>query len=118
MHERSLLQALLKQVNQLQAEYGQNEVEEIAVEAGALSGVEPLLLSSAFKEFAPQFPNAKLTIQVVPVTALCQSCCQSWSVAQFSSECPACHSPWVQITGGDAFRLLHVTLRDRSVVHC
>jgi Zn finger protein HypA/HybF involved in hydrogenase expression len=34
-------------------------------------------------------------------------------VERFSSECPACHSPMVQITGGDAFRLLYVTLRDR-----
>ncbi|MFO0811906.1 MAG: hydrogenase maturation nickel metallochaperone HypA [Gemmatales bacterium] len=117
MHERSLLQALLKQVNQIQVEHGQRDVEEIAVEAGALSGVEPLLLSTAFTEFAPQFPHARLTIQVVPVSARCQSCQQTWTMEQFSSECPSCHSSLVQITGGDAFRLLHVTLGDHSMVN-
>ena len=113
MHERSLLMALLRQVNRIQAENHAAAVVEIAVEAGPLSGVEPDLLSSAFTEFAPQYPQARLTINVVPVTALCQSCHETWTVQRFASACPACYSTRVQITGGDAFQLLSVTLRDR-----
>ncbi|HQR05201.1 MAG TPA: hydrogenase maturation nickel metallochaperone HypA [Gemmatales bacterium] len=112
MHERSLLMALLHQVHCIQAQNGDADVEEIAVEAGPLSGVEPDLLSTAFTEFTPQHPYARLTIRVVPMTFLCKSCCQTWTMERFASECPACLSTNVQITGGDAFRLLHVTLKD------
>lgn len=113
MHERSLLLAMLRQVNRISAENNHADVEEIVVEAGTLSGVEPDLLRAAFQELHSQYLHTKLTIRVIPVTARCQSCGQVWNMEQFKSECPACHSPKVQITGGDAFRLLHVTLKDR-----
>lgn len=114
MHERSLLVTLLKQVSAIQVEHGGAAVQEIAVEAGSLSGVEPLLLQNAFLEFAPRFPEAILSIQRTPVTARCQTCHHSWSMDVFLSECPACHQPRVQITGGDEFRLISVTLKDHD----
>jgi len=113
MHERSLLISLLHMVNSIQADNNNADVEEIEVEVGRLSGVEPALLSIAFQEFAPQYPHGRLTIRVVPVTALCQSCRQTWTMERFASECPVCRSAKVQITGGDAFQLLYVTLKDR-----
>lgn len=118
MHERSLLLALLHQVSRIQAEHGDAAVEEIAVEAGWLSGVEPALLRSAFLEFAPQYPQASLTVQTVPVTAQCQACRHAWDMDRFTGACPACRSPLVQITGGDALRLLYVTLKENSDGRC
>lgn len=112
MHERSLLLALLTQVDRIQAEHDHAPVEEITVDAGRLSGVEPTLLCSAFEEFTPRHPHARLIVKESPVTAMCHNCSQTWAMDRFVSQCPHCRSLRVQITGGDAFLLLHVTLKD------
>ncbi|MBL8822342.1 MAG: hydrogenase maturation nickel metallochaperone HypA [Planctomycetia bacterium] len=112
MHERSLMLALLKQVSSIQEEYGGAAVLEIAVEAGSLSGVEPELLHEAFREFVTQHPQANLTVKTGLVTARCKSCEHKWAMEKFASECPACQSSSVQITGGDAFQLLYVKLME------
>lgn len=113
MHERSLMLALLNQVARIQAEHEGAVVEEIAVEVGALSGVEPILLKSAFAEFAESYPGTALLMNEVPVTAICQDCGQTMTMERFLSRCSICQSTSVQITGGDTFRLLHVTLKDK-----
>ena len=114
MHERSLMLALLKQVARIQTEHDGAAVEEIAIEVGALSGVEPVLLQSAFAELAESIHDARLLMNVVPVTAICQDCSQRMTMERFLSRCSQCQSPNVQITSGDTFRLLHVTLKDKS----
>lgn len=117
MHERSLMLTLLKQVERIRAEHDNAPVTEIAVEVGVLSGVEATLLTTAFSEFADSFPDAQLNIQELPVTALCQECQHIITMDRFLSVCPSCRSSKVQITGGDTFRLLHVTLNDSARGH-
>ncbi len=112
MHERSLMLALLKQVARIQTDHNGAVVEEIAVEVGALSGVEAVLLQSAFAEFAGSYPGTRLLANEVPVTAICQDCGQRMTMERFASLCPVCQSTKVQITGGDTFHLLYVTLKD------
>ena len=53
MHEHSLVHALLEQVERLAGEQGAGEVEEVRVQLGPLSGVEPLLVKTAFEMLAP-----------------------------------------------------------------
>lgn len=112
MHERSLMLALLKQVARIQADHPGAVVEDIAVEVGALSGVEPALLRSAFSERADSYPGATLLMHEVPVTAICQECSRKITMDRFLSCCPGCQSTRVQVIAGDTFRLLHVTLRE------
>jgi hydrogenase nickel incorporation protein HypA/HybF len=112
MHERSLIAALLKQVGRIQVEQGGGLVTEIAVEVGPLSGVEPALLKSAFDEMSAEFPNSMFIVNEVAITALCQVCGQTNTMDRFRSQCSKCHSVKLQITGGDTFRLLHVTLHE------
>ena len=77
MHEESLMRSLLKQVEQLAQQHQAISVEEIEVEIGPLSGVEPLLLSSAFdrlKDDAPICANAVLEIKTVDLLVKCRDC--------------------------------------------
>ena len=112
MHERSLIATLLKQVARIQAEQGGGSVTEIAVEVGPLSGVEPVLLKSSFDKMSKDFPNSVLIVNEIAITALCQDCGQTNTMDRFRSQCSKCHSEKMQITGGDTFRLLHVTLNE------
>jgi hydrogenase nickel incorporation protein HypA/HybF len=112
MHERSLIAALLKQVARIQAEQGGGYVSEIAVEVGPLSGVEPALLKSAFAEMSIEFPDTMFIVHEVAITALCQDCGHTNTMSRFRSQCSKCLSVRLQITGGDTFRLIHVTLHE------
>jgi hydrogenase nickel incorporation protein HypA/HybF len=113
MHEVSLVRSLLEQVARLAAEHGGGAVEEIRVEVGPLSGVEPLLLRSAFDRLAPASaaPAARLRIDEVELTCRCRECSRSTVLEDFRFRCVECGSGSVEVTGGDAFRLLDFTLR-------
>ena len=59
MHEESLIRSLLRQVDQLKQIHQGLEVEEIEVEVGPLSGVEPLLLKDAFERLKSESSSSK-----------------------------------------------------------
>ncbi len=110
MHERSLIRSLLEHVAQIQNLHEGATVSEITVELGPLSGVEPELLRSAYGAIADS--NTKLIIHEVPLEVRCLACESCSSMLRFQSICPLCQSTELQIIGGDAFRLLHVTLNE------
>lgn len=112
MHERSLVQNLIGQVAAILQEQGGDAATEIEVSIGPLSGVEPLLVESAFEQLAPASPlaGAKLIVQHAELTAVCRRCQASFVVESLRFRCAACGSPEIQITGGDEFRLLKVTI--------
>lgn len=110
MHERSLTASLLKQVAQIQAKHAQSVVSEVVVEVGPLSGVEPELLQSAFSEMRSS--GMQLRIQQVLMKVHCLSCGNESYLKSLVFYCPICQSAELQIIGGDALRLLYVTMAE------
>lgn len=111
MHEASLVRSLLQQVEQLLRAHGGAAVQNITVEVGPLSGVEPLLVLEAFQRLAPDSPAAAaatLQIEEVALEAACGDCGSGFQVHSFRFQCPACGSQAVRVTGGDEFRLLSI----------
>jgi len=113
MHEMSLVRSLLNQVERLCREHQGISVDEIEVEIGPLSGVEPLLLQDAFQTIAPQTncKGSELVIKQIPLKALCQDCGQESELPALEFSCQVCGGRSVRITQGDEFRLLNVTLQ-------
>ena len=112
MHERSLVLALIRQTEQVVAENGGGCVSEIRVQVGPLSGVEPLLLQSAFTQCKPEIWNdrVQLVIEEVLLTAECRQCAHSFVIDDFHFRCPLCESDSVRVTQGDQFQLVSVTI--------
>ncbi len=112
MHERSFVQALIRQIDQVVAENGGGRVAEVRVQVGPLSGVEPLLLRSAFEHGAPAtcVAHAKLVIDEVPLTAVCEECDHTFELADYRFRCPRCGAKLVRVTQGDDLQLLSVTI--------
>ena len=118
MHEESLIRSLLRQVEELARQHHANAVEQIEVEVGPLSGVEPLLLQDAFERLRDEFswPRAELSVLQVGLDVLCQSCQSESQLQDFRFVCHQCGSPSLKIIRGDAFRLLNVRMQiDDSV---
>ncbi len=113
MHEASLVRTLLDKVAALLAEHQGDSVEEVLVELGPLSGVEPLLVQSAFEQLAAGhgLAGTKLIINEIPLEAKCRQCDVLFEIERFKFRCSACGSSDVQVMRGDEFRLLSITIR-------
>lgn len=113
MHEESLVRSLLRHVEELAQQHQAVGVEEIEVEVGPLSGVEPLLLQDAFERLRDEFscPKAVLTVLQVGLDVLCKNCHSESQLQDFRFVCRECSSTSLQIVRGDAFRLMNVRIQ-------
>ena len=118
MHERSLVQNLLRQVAEIVAAEGGGHVAEIHVQAGDLSGVEPLLFQTAFDDMVPAVfsSDCQLTLEVVPVTAVCSQCDHQFEIVDFQFRCPACQVGSVRVIQGDEVKLISVTINSNNSI--
>jgi hydrogenase nickel incorporation protein HypA/HybF len=110
---------MIKQVEAIVANEGGGKVSEIHVSIGPLSGVEPMLVQSAFDHLAPesQLIDTILKIDRTQLEAICRQCRESFVVESYCFQCPACQSRSVRITKGDEFRLLSVSVEDDQPTH-
>lgn len=113
MHEQSLIKSLLQQVEAIRQQHGANFVKTVRVEVGPLSGVEPLLLASCFKQFSPRDGNfpTELVVSEVPLLARCNECSVEFEVQNYTFRCPTCGAG-VQVTSGEGIYLIDVELSD------
>ena len=113
MHERSLVQSLLSQVEHLSAQHDAVAVDSVTVELGPLSGVEAELIRSAYSDLAAlRFRNEpELIIREVPLRVRCRSCGRQSTVLDLVLQCSGCGSTRVHITSGDAFCLVDIGLQ-------
>ena len=112
MHELSLCEDLLGQVVAIAAKNNARSAESITVQIGALSGVEPLLLDSAFSmiKVGTVAENAELILQTSPVIVLCQLCGAQSEVAANRLLCNTCQSHETTLVSGDELILASVAL--------
>ncbi len=112
MHELSLCDDLLGQVVAIAAQSNAQSVESITVQIGALSGVEPMLLDSAFTmiKAGTMAEQAELILQTSPVIVLCQICGAQSEVAANRLLCNACQSHETTLLSGDELILASVAL--------
>jgi hydrogenase nickel incorporation protein HypA/HybF len=112
VHELSLCDDLLGQVVAIAAQNNAQSVESITVQIGALSGVEPILLESAFAliKAGTVAEQAQLIMQTSPVTILCRKCGAKSEVTANRLLCNACQSHETILLSGDELILASVAL--------
>ena len=114
MHERSLVRALLRQVQTVADENAAARVVSIRVRIGEFSGVEPELLCSAYEDMVQDTPlrGVELKMKRVPLDAVCEQCGHQFRIERFRFECDKCGSPKLLLRGGEELLLESVTLED------
>ena len=112
MHELSLCDDLLGQVKTIATQNNAQSVESITVQIGALSGVEPILLESAFDliKVGTIAEQAKLILQTSAVTVFCRVCGAESEVTVNNLLCNACKSNETEVIKGDELILASVAL--------
>ena len=112
MHELSVCQALISQVNDIATQHKAASVDTIYLLLGPLSGVEPTLLQSAFPIASAKTvaDKAKLVIHLAPVRIRCKSCLTESEVSSNRLICRACGNWNNQLLSGDELVLERVEL--------
>ena len=112
MHELSICQGLMRQVQRIAADNNAAAVDRILLRVGGLSGVEPLLLERAF-EIAREgtvAAGAVLEIEEGPVVVKCRECGASSAVPSNRLVCQYCGEWRVTVTEGEELLLLSLDI--------
>ena len=112
MHELSVCQGLLRQVDRLARENGAETVTRIVLRIGGLSGVEPSLLQHAFEiaRMGTLAQEAELEIEEGPVVVKCQECGGRSVVPVNRLLCTYCGEWKVNVVEGEELLLLSLDL--------
>jgi hydrogenase nickel incorporation protein HypA/HybF len=114
MHERSLVKALLRQVEHVAGEYPGSRVVAIRLRIGEFSGVEMELLASAYEDLVTETPfrGATLNLEQLPLEAVCDQCGSRFRIERFTFQCNGCGSLQLSIHGGEEMLLDSVTMEE------
>ena len=114
MHERSLVRALLRQVQTVADENARCRIVSIRVRIGEFSGVEPDLLCSAYDDLVQDTPlrGAELKMKRVPLEAVCDQCGNQFRIERFHFQCDKCGSVRLALCGGEELLLESVTFEE------
>ena len=118
MHELSLCQALISEVEAVARREDAQRVLSVMVRIGPLSGVEPELLHSAYTlaRCNTVAADSRLLIESMPVCVTCEDCGSDSTVAHNRLLCADCGSWHTRVISGDELMLMRVEL-ERNNVH-
>ncbi len=112
MHEISLCQSLIDQVQQIAVTHGALSVGLVTLRIGPLSGVDPSLMQNAypFAAAGSLAEESKLLIELSPLTVRCESCGSETEVEPSLLICAVCGSRHTELVSGDEMTLMSVEL--------
>ena len=118
MHELSLCQSLLDQVEQIAREHGATRVDRILLKVGPLSGVEGALLQHAYPLAAAGTIAAQTELVIEPsqIRVRCRQCEAETDATPNRLLCGACGSFETRLISGDELLLanLELTIPDQD----
>ena len=112
MHELSICQALIEQVEAVASKEGAVQVVQVRIGIGPLAGVEPQLLEQAFQlaRAGSIAATASLLIDHLPLKVSCRQCGQETAAKATNLACGTCGNWQTQLVSGDEMLLLQVEL--------
>ena len=112
MHELSVCQALMSQVEEIARREGASSVATIRLRIGPLSGVVPDLLKQAFTiaRAGTLAESAELITELQPIRIRCLECDAESEAQPNRLLCGACGGFRTQVTSGDELLLASVEL--------
>jgi hydrogenase nickel incorporation protein HypA/HybF len=115
VHELSVVQALLRQIDAVATEHGATAVQRVTVQIGPLSGVDSGLLASAFEAARGSGLTAttELVFETLAVTIRCRECGEESIVPPNRLLCGRCGGYRTMLLSGDELLLRRVELTPR-----
>jgi hydrogenase nickel incorporation protein HypA/HybF len=102
MHELSLVESILRIVEEYAAKDGFRRVNALRLTCGKLSSVDPMSLRFAFEvqSKGTSAEGAALELDVQPAMIRCLTCEKDINIDRFEAQCPVCKGFEVLLVGG------------------
>ncbi len=102
MHEFSIVQGLINQIEEYIEKENCRKVLKIELEIGEMSGVVQDALEFAYDVCSEGtlVEGAKLSIKMVPVKVRCRDCLNEFIVKDYCFSCPDCSSTGLDVLSG------------------
>lgn len=112
MHELSVCQALIAQIEEIAAQHAATGVKSVSLLLGPLSGVEAQLLQDAYPIACAGSVAAEsvLLIDLAPLKVKCQTCGAETEASPNRLLCGKCGDYHTQLVSGDEMLLMSVEL--------
>lgn len=122
MHELSICQALIKQLEEIVRERNAHSVTMVVVGMGPLSGVEAQLLKNAYPvaSAGTVAESAELVVEHLPIRVKCNQCGAESDATANKLICQQCGDWQTTLISGDELMLLSVELeksREPEALH-
>jgi len=122
MHELSICQSLMSQVENIALEHNAQNVTSITVAVGALSGVEAELLKNAYPiaSAGTVAKDAELIVEALPIRVKCNQCGSESDATPNKLICKQCGDWRTTLISGDELMLMSVELeksKETEAVH-
>ena len=112
MHEYSIIQALMDQVETIADENSAEKVTKVILKIGVMSGVEPHLLEVAYNTFKEKTicEEAELVMNIQPLSIRCGQCQEQSELKAIEYCCPKCSSLEVDVLDGEDMYLMSLEM--------
>jgi hydrogenase nickel incorporation protein HypA/HybF len=112
VHELSVCQSLVDQVEQIALSHGAKSVASVNLRIGPLSGVEPTLLEHAYPYACEGTlaADSTLVIELAPLRVCCEVCGSETEAQPNWLVCGACGNCHTKLLSGDEMTLMRVEL--------
>lgn len=112
MHEYSVVQALLEQIEGVAKENKATKVTKIITKIGVMSGIEPHLLEIAFNTFKEKTicDGAEFVMKLQPIKIRCHGCSNESELDKVHYCCPECSSTDVEVIDGEDMFLMSLEM--------
>ncbi len=117
MHEVSLMQNLLKIVEDAAAREGGGKVKTVHLRVGEMAGVNADSLNFAFEILTEGtiVEGGRLEIEKIPLRIHCRGCLKDFSPVEFTLRCTACGGKDMEIMSGREMEVDYILLEDEKV---
>lgn len=108
VHEYSLARAILETAADIGRQRQLGPIQQVTIELGEFSGVEPLQLQAAFVELSTERWGhpAELDVHTVPLWGRCRGCQAEFAILDFCFQCPHCQQGDVEVIRGEELQLI------------
>jgi len=112
MHEYSIVTSLIELCEEQMVKNNASKILKINIAIGKLSGVEPMLLKSAFDTFKEDGAtrDAELVVDIKDVVLRCKKCNFEYSPKGDEYGCQKCNSDEYKIVGGEEMHLMSLEM--------
>lgn len=110
MHELSLIQEMMKVLEEQVEAHKVKKVHLVSLSVGKMMTVVPESLIFCFEILSQgtSFEGAKLEIEEIPVKCRCKDCGEEFLVESFTFFCPKCDSINLEQLSGNEFLIHHL----------